>query len=199
VGNTILAIGRPPTCDAALVEHPGLPILVDTEGRVDTSIMATATSSGDPHLAFAGGEDMAGMRTSVVGLQALYRIGEMLAHDYDIDHLLSGIMDMIFDVVDADRGFILLKDDKSSAMIPKAIRYREELLEQIRREQVAGGPAAAGIPAPHARSSSRCHTLTVPYQRSVHVRRSSSAMTIERWYPPVQPIATVRRVLPSCT
>jgi signal transduction histidine kinase len=147
VGNTILAIGRPPTGDAALVEHPGLPILVDTEGRVDTSIMATATSSGDPHLAFAGGEDMAGMRTSIVGLRALYHIAEMLAHGYDIDRLLVGIMDMIFDVVDADRGFILLRDERSGAMVPKAIRYREELLEQIRREQAVRARAAQAASA----------------------------------------------------
>jgi signal transduction histidine kinase len=136
VGNTILAVGLPAT-EGALVDHRGLPIRVDTEGLVDSSIMATVPAAGDPHLAFAGGEDMAEMRTSIVGLQALYRIAEMLAHGYDIDRLLGGIMDMIFDVVDADRGFILLKDERTGAMVPKAIRYREELLEQIRQEQGA--------------------------------------------------------------
>jgi signal transduction histidine kinase len=69
----------------------------------------------------------------------------MLAHDYDIDHLLAGVMDMIFDVVDADRGFILLRDERTGAMVPKAIRYREELLEQIRREQSAEGPRPAPL------------------------------------------------------
>ena len=52
---------------------------------------------------------------------------------------------MIFDVVDADRGFILLMDEHTGAMVPRAIRYREELLEQIRREQ-----AGSGCPAPEA-------------------------------------------------
>jgi len=139
VGNTVLAMGLPPA-ESAPVEHRGLPIRVDTEGKVDSSIMATAAASGDPHLAFAGGENLTEMRTSIVGLAALYRIAEMLAHDYDIDHLLAGVMDMIFDVVDADRGFILLRDERTGAMVPKAIRYREELLEQIRREQSAEGP-----------------------------------------------------------
>ncbi|MCX5655490.1 MAG: ATP-binding protein [Planctomycetota bacterium] len=142
IGNTILAMGVPAP-DSALVEHRGLPIRVDTEGKVDSSIMATTAASGDPHLAFAGGENLAEMRASLVGLAALYRIGEMLAHDYDIDHLLAGVMDMIFDVVDADRGFILLRDEHSGAMVPKAIRYREELLEQIRREQAAEQPKPA--------------------------------------------------------
>jgi len=159
VGNTILAVGLPPT-DGALVDHRGLPIRVDTEGRVDSSIMATAPASGDPHLAFVGGEDMAEMRTSIIGLRALYRIAEMLAHGHDIDRLLKDIMDMIFDVVDADRGFILLRDERTGAMVPKAIRYREELLEQIRREQSASGqppppptPAARSRPGRPSRAS----------------------------------------------
>jgi two-component system NtrC family sensor kinase len=134
LGNSVLAMGGP---ESALLEPSGLPIRVDTEGKVDSSIMATAAASGDPHTAFAGGENLAEMRTSLVGLAALYRIAEMLAHDYDIDRLLAGVMDMIFDVVDADRGFILLRDEHTGAMVPKAIRYREELLEQIRREQAA--------------------------------------------------------------
>jgi signal transduction histidine kinase len=136
VGNSILSVGRP-TEDGTLVDDRGLPIRVDTEGRVDSSIMATAPAGADPHLAFAGGEDMAQMRTSLVGLRALYRIADMLAHGYDIDRLLQNILDMVFDVVDADRGFVLLKDDTTGTMVPRAIRYREELLEEIRRQQEA--------------------------------------------------------------
>ncbi len=143
VGNTLLTVSQP-AGEADLVDHRGLPIRVDTEGRVDSSIISTASPSEDPHLVFAGGEDMAGMRTSIVGLRALYRIAEMLAHDYDIDRLLAGIMDMIFDVVDADRGFILLREGGKGPMVPKAIRYREELLEEIRREQAPLRPPDAG-------------------------------------------------------
>ncbi|MBM4018857.1 MAG: FHA domain-containing protein [Planctomycetes bacterium] len=139
LGNTILSMGLPPA-EVAPVEHRGLPIRVDTEGKVDSSIMATAAAADEPHLAFAGGENLAEMRTSLVGLGALYRIAEMLARDYDIDRLLGGVMNMIFDVVDADRGFILLRDERTGAMAAKAIRYREELLEQIRREQAGADP-----------------------------------------------------------
>jgi signal transduction histidine kinase len=146
VGNTLLTMGRP-LADGALVEHRGLPIQVDTEGRVDSSIMATASASGEPHLAFAGGEDLAEMRASIVGLRALYRIAEMLAHAYDIDRLLSGVLDMIFDVVDADRGFVLLKDNRTGNMVAKAVRYREELLEQIRREQSSESPEDTSVPS----------------------------------------------------
>ena len=79
VGNTMLVVGVP-QAEGTLVDHRGLPIRVDTEGRVESSITATAPTTGDPHLAFVGGENMAEMRTSIVGLRALYRIAEMLAH-----------------------------------------------------------------------------------------------------------------------
>lgn len=148
LGNSILTVGRPMT--DAWVDHRGAPIEVDTEGKVDVSIMATETARGEPHAAFTGGDDMASMRTSVVGLRALYRIGELLAEGYDIDGLLSRVMDMVFDVVDADRGAILLKDEKTGAMVPKAIRYREELIEEIRREQAGDTQVGAEWPAENA-------------------------------------------------
>ena len=60
-------------------------------------------------------------------------------------------------------------------------------------------PDAGGEPAPevHVRSSSRWKTATGPRSCSRSQVASSSAMTIERWYPPVQPTPMVSRVLPS--
>jgi len=136
IGNTILALGEPPT-QGATVDRRGMPIRVDSEGKVDSSIISTSRPSDDPHMAFAVGEDMAAMRTSIIGLRALYRIADMLAHGYTIGQLLNRVMDMVFDVVDADRGFILLREGGKGPMVPRAVRYREELLEQIRREQAA--------------------------------------------------------------
>ena len=169
VGNTILTVNQPPG-PGALVDRRGLPIQIDSEGRVDASIITTARASGEPHAAFVGGEDMADMRTSIVGLRALYRIAEMLAHDYDIDRLLAGIMDMIFDVVDADRGVILLKEKGTGPLIPKAIRYREDLLEQIRREQAAEqsggedtrlGSTAERVGPPDGKAAPICVSRTI--------------------------------------
>ncbi len=146
VGNSILAVGRP-MAEGTVVEHHGLPIRVDSEDRLDISIISTETATGSPHLAFAGGGDMTEMQTSVAGLRALYRIADMLAHGYDIDGLLRSILDMVFDVVDADRGAILLLDEQTGTMVPRAVRFREELLEEIRREQ-GGEPVGPTEKAP---------------------------------------------------
>ena len=49
------------------------------------------------------------------------------------------------------------------------------------------------------RSSSLWKTETAPKSRSRSHAASSSLITIERWKPPVHPMAIVRRVLPSST
>ncbi len=66
-------------------------------------------------------------------------------------------------------------------------------------QQPALDPDAGGQPAPqvHVRSSSRWKTVTGPKSCSRSHAATSSATTIERWKPPVQPMAMVSRVLPS--
>ena len=57
-------------------------------------------------------------------LQIMYRTALAVSHTLDIDQLLSRIMDMIFEWVDADRGCILLKEDGGDALAPKVRRHR---------------------------------------------------------------------------
>ena len=56
---------------------------------------------------------------------------------------------------------------------------------------------ALGGSVAHRRFSSRCQTLTGPRSSSRRRSASASLMATDRWYPPVQPIPTVSRVLPS--
>lgn len=57
-------------------------------------------------------------------LQLMYRTSLAVSHTLDIDLLLSRIMDMIFEWVDADRGCIMLKDDQSDRLKPHVRRNR---------------------------------------------------------------------------
>lgn len=57
-------------------------------------------------------------------LQLMYRTSLAVSHTLDIDQLLSRIMDMIFEWVDADRGCIMLKDDQSDRLKPHVRRNR---------------------------------------------------------------------------
>jgi len=57
-------------------------------------------------------------------LQIMYRTALAVSHTLDIDQLLSRIMDMIFEWVDADRGCIMLKDPETDQLVPKVRRQR---------------------------------------------------------------------------
>ncbi|MEM9184943.1 MAG: ATP-binding protein [Planctomycetota bacterium] len=57
-------------------------------------------------------------------LQIMYRTALAVSHTLDIDQLLSRIMDMIFEWVDADRGCIMLKNEQTGALEPRVRRQR---------------------------------------------------------------------------
>ncbi len=57
-------------------------------------------------------------------LQIMYRTALAVSHTLDIDQLLSRIMDMIFEWVDADRGCIMLKDEQTGKLEPRVRRHR---------------------------------------------------------------------------
>ncbi|MDP6380633.1 MAG: FHA domain-containing protein, partial [Phycisphaerae bacterium] len=143
VGNTLLRLES--TATAGLPDEDG-GVIVDTEGNlVDSSIKATVRPEEAPHQVFAPGSgDVAEIRTALVGLQAIYKISDTIGSIRDVRELLKQIMDMVFDVVDADRGFIMITDEETGQMVPMAIRYREELIEEIQREQSGGDAKGTG-------------------------------------------------------
>jgi len=57
-------------------------------------------------------------------LYVLYQISRKLNTVPDFDELLSTIMDSIFQVIDADHGFVALLGDDPDELIPKVVKYR---------------------------------------------------------------------------
>ena len=53
----------------------------------------------------------------------------------DIEQILEVVMDLVFEHVKADRGIILLLDEKTSELVPKVVRSRDE----TDAAQVTGG------------------------------------------------------------
>lgn len=60
-------------------------------------------------------------------LEVMYRTTMAVSQTLDIDLLLERLLDLIFEWVEADRGCIILVDEKSQQMVPKVSRYREGL------------------------------------------------------------------------
>jgi signal transduction histidine kinase len=65
-------------------------------------------------------------------LQIMYRTALAVSHTLDIDQLLSRIMEMIFEWVDADRGCIMLKELGTGQLVPKVRRHRSGLQSEER-------------------------------------------------------------------
>ena len=59
-------------------------------------------------------------------LQIMYRTALAVSHTLDIDQLLHRIMELIFEWVEADRGCIMLLDQKTSELVPKVSRTRRQ-------------------------------------------------------------------------
>ncbi|MEM8864102.1 MAG: ATP-binding protein [Planctomycetota bacterium] len=57
-------------------------------------------------------------------LQIMYRTALAVSHTLDIDQLLSRIMDMIFEWVEADRGCIMLKNEQTGKLEARVRRHR---------------------------------------------------------------------------
>ena len=56
-------------------------------------------------------------------LWVLFQISRKLNSTTDFDELLNTIMDLIFQIIDADYGFVIVLGDKPDQIIPKAIKY----------------------------------------------------------------------------
>ena len=59
-------------------------------------------------------------------LQIMYQTALAASHTLDIDELLNRILDLIFESVRADRGCIMLLDEDSDSLLPRATSFRNE-------------------------------------------------------------------------
>ena len=57
-------------------------------------------------------------------LAALYKIGNEIHAQTNLRDLLAVVMDVVFEVIEAERGFLLLADDKTSEVRPQVVRVR---------------------------------------------------------------------------
>ncbi len=115
VGGTLLVFGGPgPQPVTGGVD------LDDDGGLVDSAIMATVPSN----------EDSVVMPTPEAGAEAignlrnLYNLIRTISTIFDVDLLFNRVLDHVFEVMRADRGYVLLIDDNGN-MTPRAVRYRD--------------------------------------------------------------------------
>lgn len=118
VGRTLMVFGAQPGVSRT---SSGNVTLTGEEG-MDSAIMATVSTSEDS-LVLAVPEPAA---AAMVNLKILYQLGAQLGSSFNVDQVLEVVMDLIFAHIKADRGIVLLVDEKNNELIPKIVRTREE-------------------------------------------------------------------------
>lgn len=149
LGSVILAMGRV-VSSPTLAE--GSPVQIDEDGRlIDAAITATAPASFDPGAILEETAEDAQARRQIENLSTLLKFTAELSGIIDTQQLLETILDLTFEVIDADRAFILLQDPGTGRMEPRAVRYRDDLVKSIEAERsdaTAAPPAEAGAAQP---------------------------------------------------
>ena len=119
VGRTLMVYGAARGVNRA---RGGDVSLSGEEAGMDASIMHTV-SSNDDSMVLAVPEPAA---AAMSNLKILYQLGAALGSSFDTDQVLEVVMDLVFEHVKADRGIILVVDEKTGEVIPKVVRTREE-------------------------------------------------------------------------
>jgi two-component system, NtrC family, sensor kinase len=119
VGRTLMVFGAQPGVSRT---SSGNVTLEGVESGMDSAIMHTVPSSEDS-MVLAVPEPAA---AAMGNLKILYQLSAAFGSSFDVDQVLEVVMDLVFEHVKADRGFILLLDSKTQDLIPKVARTRDE-------------------------------------------------------------------------
>jgi signal transduction histidine kinase len=65
------------------------------------------------------------LKSSLATLAAVYETIQAVSHILDVDQLLGRIMDVIFKLIEADRGCVMLHNPDGGVLEPKAVRWRK--------------------------------------------------------------------------
>ena len=125
VGRTLMVFGSQPGVSRA---RGGDVNLAGEEIGMDASIMHTVPSNDDS-MVLAVPEPAA---AALGNLKLLYQLGATLGSSFDIQQVLEVVMDLVFEHVKADRGIIMLVDEKTGEVVPKVVRTR---VEQAKKEK----------------------------------------------------------------
>jgi len=118
VGRSLLVFGAQPGISRVNSRSVAL---AGEESGMDSAIMH-AVDSSDDSMVLAVPEPAA---AAIGNLKILYQLGAALGTTFSGDQVLEVVMDLVFETVQADRGFILLLNEEGQP-IPKVVRKREE-------------------------------------------------------------------------
>ncbi len=133
VGRTLMVFGAQPGISRSA---KGNVSFAGEEMGMDSAIMHTVASNEDS-MVLAVPEPAV---SAMANLKLLYQLGAALGSSFDVDHVVEVVMDLVFEHVQADRGILMLLDERNGELIPKVVRSRDD---EDRAPAGAGKPADA--------------------------------------------------------
>lgn len=165
IGRTLMVFGAQPGISRT---SSGNVSLSGEEAGMDSAIMHTVASNEDSMVLAVPEPAVAAM----ANLKILYQLGAALGSSFDVDQVLEVIMDLVFEYVKADRGIILLIDERNdNALVPKVVRTRDE-------ETKSADDTKVGDAAPKIHASRTIINYVINHGEGV---LSSNAMTDQRF------------------
>ncbi len=118
-------------CDLAFVFHATQPNAADLEPKTAVMVDDDQSSGGSTIMSkldvSTGSSGLQLQSNAEAKLKALVAIGQALGKAVGLDEVLSRILDSLFAIfVQADRGFVVLKDARTGRLIPKAVKHRRQ-------------------------------------------------------------------------
>jgi len=103
-------------------------VLIDDEPQASGSTVMSKVNVG------SGASALRLTVNAEAKLKAILEIGQNLGRAVELDEVLAKVLDSLFSIfLQADRGFVVLKDRASGGLVPKALKHRrEEAADQIR-------------------------------------------------------------------
>jgi two-component system NtrC family sensor kinase len=124
-GSTIFVFGS--SAESLFRAEPQEVHLDPHEHEIDSTIMESMPGESDLVRTIPPAPDQAAN-----DLRVMYQLVSAISSIFDLDQLLEKAMDLIFEVIPAERAFILLLGEDGTSLIPKAVRTRQgEDREQI--------------------------------------------------------------------
>lgn len=131
IGRSVLIFGSQPgiksikTTKSTSTSATGsweLPFVDDIDG-MDSSIVNVVPASGDDSMILDSPDPSA---AAMKNLSTLYRLSAALGGSFSIERALETVMDLVFENVTADRGIILLMNERTGELESKVARTRED-------------------------------------------------------------------------
>ncbi len=96
--------------------------LAGEEMGMDSAIMHTVVSNEDS-MVLAVPEPAV---SAMANLKLLYQLGAALGSSFDVDQVVEVVMDLVFEHMQADRGILLLIDERTGELNAKVVRTRDD-------------------------------------------------------------------------